>query len=87
MLACVSSDAGTRDNQLPGVSMYDGTVKWFNEAQGYGFIQPSGGGDDVFVDYRAIRGEGFRTLKAGQSVRFKAERSHLGVQATEVAPA
>lgn len=67
--------------------MHKGIVKWFNESQGFGFIQPAEGGDDVFVDYRAIRGEGFRTLKAGQNVQFRAERSHLGVQAVEVAPA
>jgi CspA family cold shock protein len=64
--------------------MRSGTVKWFNESQGFGFIRPTEGGDDVFVDYRAIQGEGFRTLKAGQNVRFRAERGHLGVQATEV---
>lgn len=65
--------------------MQDGTVKWFNESQGYGFIQPAQGGDDVFVRYQAIRGEGFRTLKTGQSVRYRAEHSHLGWQAVEVA--
>ncbi len=67
-----------------GDVMRHGTVKWFNEAKGYGFIQPAEGGDDVFVDYRAIRGEGFRTLRNGQSVKFRAERGHLGEQATEV---
>lgn len=65
--------------------MRSGTVKWFNETQGFGFIRPTEGGDDVFVDYRAIQGEGFRILKAGQNVRFLSERGHLGVQATEVA--
>lgn len=64
--------------------MRSGTVTWFNESRGFGFIRPLEGGDDVFVNYRAIQAEGFRTLRAGQTVKFRAERSHLGEQAIEV---
>lgn len=64
--------------------MQTGTVKWFNEAKGYGFIAPEGGGDDVFVHYSAIQGSGFRTLAEGQTVRFEVERGPKGLQATQV---
>jgi CspA family cold shock protein len=61
-----------------------GTVKWFNNAKGYGFIEPTGGGDDVFVHYSAIKSEGYRTLSEGQSVTYEAERGPKGFHATEV---
>jgi CspA family cold shock protein len=61
-----------------------GTVKWFNNAKGYGFIEPAGGGDDVFVHYSAIKSEGYRTLSEGQSVTYEAERGPKGFHATEV---
>jgi CspA family cold shock protein len=50
--------------------MTTGTVKWFNESKGFGFIAPSDGGDDVFVHYSAIQSNGFRTLAEGQAVTF-----------------
>ena len=49
--------------------MQSGTVKWFNNAKGYGFIVPEGGGEDVFVHYSTIDGSGFKTLKEGQQVQ------------------
>ena len=61
-----------------------GTVKWFNGAKGYGFIEREGG-DDVFVHFSAIRGEGFRNLEEGQSVEFNVEQGQKGLQATNVA--
>ena len=64
--------------------MSKGTVKWFNEAKGYGFIEPEGGGDDVFVHYSAIKAEGFRTLTEGQSVNYEIEKGPKGFHATEV---
>ncbi len=64
--------------------MQTGTVKWFNNAKGYGFIVPEGGGDDVFVHYSTIEGEGFKTLKEGQPVQFEAASSPRGVQTTRV---
>lgn len=60
-----------------------GTVKWFNESRGYGFLsQPEG--DDIFVHYTAIQGNGFRTLKEGQEVEFNVERGPKGLQASNV---
>ena len=60
-----------------------GTVKWFNETKGYGFIEQVGE-KDVFVHYTAIRMEGFRTLKEGQAVQYIVTETPKGLQATEV---
>lgn len=64
--------------------MATGKVKWFNESKGYGFIEPSEGGDDVFVHTTAIEGEGFKTLLEGQSVDFDVEKGPKGLQAANV---
>lgn len=61
-----------------------GTVKWFDNAKGFGFIQRSGG-EDVFVHFRQIRGEGYRTLQEGQQVQFSVVQGHKGLQAEDVA--
>ena len=60
-----------------------GTVKWFNDAKGYGFITPSGG-DDVFVHFSAIVGDGFRTLSEGEEVEFDLQQTDRGLQAAKV---
>lgn len=60
-----------------------GTVKWFNRSKGYGFIQRDGG-DDVFVHYSAIQGEGYRNLEEGDRVEFTVESSPKGPQAANV---
>lgn len=62
-----------------------GTVKWFDNAKGYGFII-SPGGEDVFVHYRVIDGEGYRSLSEGQQVEYVAVRGEKGWQASEVYP-
>lgn len=65
--------------------METGTVKWFNDAKGFGFITPSDGSKDVFVHYSAIANQGFRTLVEGQKVTFTSENGPKGPQATHVA--
>ena len=60
-----------------------GTVKWFSRAKGYGFIEREGG-DDVFVHYSALQGEGFRNLEEGDQVEFTIESSPKGPQASDV---
>ncbi len=61
-----------------------GTVKWFNNAKGYGFILPDGGGDDLFAHYSAIQMDGYKTLKAGQPVEFDIIEGPKGLQATNI---
>lgn len=65
--------------------MATGTVKWFNESKGYGFIAPSDGSPDVFVHFSVIEGDGFKTLAEGQTVEFESQTSAKGPQATRVA--
>ena len=64
--------------------MATGTVKWFNESKGFGFITPSDGGKDLFVHFSAIASEGFRTLAEAQQVTYDAEEGPKGPQATNV---
>ncbi|GAM56498.1 cold shock protein cspA [Vibrio ishigakensis] len=61
-----------------------GTVKWFNEEKGFGFLTQDNGGKDVFVHFRAIASDGFRTLAEGQKVSFIVEEGQKGLQAAEV---
>lgn len=68
---------------LVGGNIVQGTVKWFNSEKGYGFIQVEGG-NDVFVHYTAILGDGFRTLEEGQRVEFDIVEGQRGPQAANV---
>ncbi|TKB53252.1 cold shock domain-containing protein CspD [Ferrimonas aestuarii] len=67
--------------------MANGTVKWFNNAKGFGFICPETGGEDVFAHYSTIQMEGYRTLKAGQLVEFEMEQGPKGMHASNITPA
>lgn len=67
--------------------MATGTVKWFNESKGYGFITPEDGSKDVFVHHSAISGTGFKTLAEGQRVTFNIQQGPKGPQAVDVSAA
>ncbi|PZP63992.1 MAG: cold-shock protein [Azospira oryzae] len=67
--------------------MATGIVKWFNDAKGFGFITPDGGGEDLFAHFSAIQGQGFKTLKEGQRVSFEVTRGPKGLQASNIQPA
>lgn len=64
--------------------MPKGTVKWFNDAKGYGFITLPSGGDEVFVHFSSIQSEGFRTLSEGDEVEFEVTQTDRGLQASNV---
>ena len=66
--------------------MVTGTVKWFNESKGFGFIAPADGSADVFVHFSAIQGDGFKTLAEGQTVEFEVEQGPKGLQSAKVMP-
>jgi cold shock protein len=63
-----------------------GTVKWFNDAKGFGFISREGGGEDLFVHFRSIQGSGFKSLQEGQKVSFVVAQGPKGLQADQVTP-
>ena len=64
--------------------MVKGTVKWFSNQKGYGFITPESGSDDVFVHHKSILGEGYKSLQEGQQVEFEVEQGTKGEQAVQV---
>ncbi len=64
--------------------MPNGSVKWFNEEKGYGFITPEDGSKDIFVHYSNIQGDGFKTLREGQAVQFEVGEGRKGPEATNV---
>ena len=64
--------------------MATGTVKWFNDSKGFGFITPDGGGDDLFAHFSEIQGNGFRTLAENQRVEFEVRTGPKGLQAAAI---
>jgi CspA family cold shock protein len=74
-------------NLLQGNIMATGTVKWFNDAKGFGFITPSEGGEDLFAHFSAIQGNGFKTLAENQKVTFDVVTGPKGKQAANIRPA
>jgi cold shock protein len=88
----LTSDFSQRENALRSSpvaaleqAMATGTVKWFNDAKGFGFIEPEAGGEDVFAHFSAIQMEGFRTLKQGGRVRFEIVQGPKGQLAQNIA--
>jgi cold shock protein len=65
----------------------EGTLKWFNEDKGYGFITPDDGGEDLFVHHTGIAGSGFKSLEEGQKVTYEATQGRKGMQAENVSKA
>ncbi|UCG97492.1 MAG: cold-shock protein [Burkholderiales bacterium] len=66
--------------------MAQGTVKWFNDAKGFGFITPDDGGKDLFAHFSEIKANGFRSLQEGQKVEFVVKQGPKGPQAAEIRP-
>ena len=66
--------------------MVKGTVKWFNDSKGFGFIEQEAGGEDVFVHHSAIQSEGYRSLREGQQVEFEVRQEAKGLRAANVRP-
>jgi CspA family cold shock protein len=75
-----------RNSPTEGISMATGTVKWFNNAKGFGFITPRDGGKDVFVHHSAMVGSGYKSLAEGPKVTFTIKQGPKGPSATNVDP-
>jgi CspA family cold shock protein len=71
---------------MKGNVMATGTVKWFNDAKGFGFITPEGGGGDLFAHFSAIQSSGFKSLAEGQKVEFDVVNGPKGLQAANIKP-
>jgi CspA family cold shock protein len=79
--------AGPRETERWAQYMAQGTVKWFNEDKGYGFISPDEGNEDLFVHYSGIAGNGFKSLDEGEKVTYEVTQGRKGMQAENVSKA
>jgi cold shock protein len=77
---------GTPENERRVPEMAQGTVKWFSDQKGYGFISPDDGGEDLFVHHNGIAGSGFKSLEEGAKVSYEATQGRKGMQAENVTP-
>jgi CspA family cold shock protein len=75
-----------RLSTFTGLKMATGTVKWFNDAKGFGFITPDGGGEDLFAHFSEIKTEGFKSLQENQKVSFDVKMGPKGKQAANIKP-
>ena len=80
-------EIGLQKRKVGADGMAQGTVKWFSDEKGYGFISPDDGSEDLFVHYTGIEGSGFKTLEEGSQVTFETSQGKKGLQAINVAPA
>ena len=80
----MEGESGAAPQQEKNRRMSKGTVKWFNDAKGFGFIEQESGGEDVFVHYSTIQTDGYRSLKEGQKVEFEVEGADKGLRAINV---
>jgi CspA family cold shock protein len=78
---------GPRNRKVGPEYMAQGTVKWFSEDKGYGFITPDEGGEDLFVHYSGIAGNGFKSIEEGEKVTYEATQGKKGMQAENVSKA
>jgi CspA family cold shock protein len=78
--------AEVQPNNPQGKFMATGTVKWFNDAKGFGFIKPDDGSDDLFAHFSEVRAEGFKSLQENQKVSFEVKQGPKGKQAADIKP-
>jgi CspA family cold shock protein len=76
----------TRHLLFIGLKMATGIVKWFNDAKGFGFITPDGGGEDLFAHFSEVQGSGFKSLQENQKVSFEVKQGPKGKQAANITP-
>jgi CspA family cold shock protein len=85
-MAAARSSAPNQSTLSRKMTMATGTVKWFNDAKGFGFITPDGGGEDLFAHFSQIQSKGFKTLKENQKVTFDITEGPKGKQASNIQP-